>query len=87
VLREGLRVARRLLLVDSVAPLPRNGEGFGIRLVEATFGREHYHHFRHFLALGGIMTAVQDAGLPVTVEHRSVFLHGCREAVMLHGQS
>lgn len=83
VLREGLRVARHLLLIDSRAPLPKNGEGLGIRLVESTFGHEHYHHFRHFLALGGIMSAVQDAALSVTVEHRSVFLHGCREAVML----
>ncbi|MGE5814332.1 MAG: class I SAM-dependent methyltransferase [Acidobacteriota bacterium] len=83
VVREGLRVARHLLLIDAQAPLPRNAEGLGIRLVEATFGHEHYHHFRDFLALGGLMTAVQDAKLATTVEHQSVFLHGCREAVML----
>lgn len=87
VLSEGLRVARRLLLIDARAPLPKNAEGLGIRLVEATFGHEHSHHFRNFLALGGIMSAVQDAALAATVEHRSVFLHGCREAVMLRGNT
>jgi len=83
VLREGLRVARHLLVMDARSPLPKNVEGLGIRVVEATFGHEHHHHFRQFLALGGIMSAVQDAGLLATVEHRSVFLHGCREAVLL----
>jgi hypothetical protein len=76
-------VARYLLLIDARAPLPKNAEGLGIRLVEATFGHEHCHHFRQFLALGGIMSVVQDAAVAATVEHRSVFLHGCREAVML----
>ena len=83
VVREGLRVARHLLLIDSRTPLPKNVHGLGIRVVEATFGHDHYHHFRNFLALGGLMTVVQDAALPVTVEHRSVFLHGCREALMV----
>lgn len=83
VLREGLRVARRLVLVDSSAPLPVNGEGIGIRLVESTFGHEHHHHFRSFLARGGIMSIVQDSAIPATLEYRSVFLHGCREVVVL----
>jgi SAM-dependent methyltransferase len=83
VLSEGLRVARHLLLIDARAPLPRNGEGLGIRLVEATFGHEHYHHFRHFLACGGLMSVVRDAAPAATVAHRSVFLHGCREVIML----
>ena len=83
VLTEGSRVARHLLLIDSVAPLPKNVEGLGIRLVEGTFGHEHNHHFRHFLARGGIMGAVQDAGLAVTVVHQAVFLHRCRQVVVL----
>lgn len=83
VVREGLRVARHLLLVDAYPSLPKNAHGLGIRLVEATFGRDHYHHFRDFLALGGLMTVVRDAAVTVKVEHQSVFLSGCREAVMV----
>jgi len=72
-----------MLLIDARTPLPKNAEGLGIRVVEATFGHEHYHHFRQFLALGGIMSVVQDAAVAATVERQCVFLHGCREAVML----
>jgi ubiquinone/menaquinone biosynthesis C-methylase UbiE len=83
VLREALRVARRAVIIDAVTPLPRNSEGIGIRLVEATFGRDHNPNFRAFLRGGGIGGLLKRAPLPVSIEHRSVFLRNCREVVAL----
>jgi SAM-dependent methyltransferase len=82
-LAEAARVADHVLIVDSTVPLPRNRGARGIRFVEATFGRNHHHHFKAFLAGGGITGILEAAGLPVTVSHREVFWHGCREIVMV----
>ncbi len=83
VLVEGLRVAKRLIIVDSAVPLPTNLSAFGIRFVEATFGREHHRNFGDFLAGGGIAGILEDSRLPLTVAHRSVFWRSCREVVMI----
>ena len=83
VLREALRVAGRAIIIDSVAPLPKNLGGVGIRLVEATFGREHNPNFKAFLARGGIGGMLEQSSLPVYVEHRSVFWRKCREVVVV----
>jgi len=83
VLKEALRIARSAVIVDSVAPLPRNAGGLGIRLVEATFGRDHNPNFKAFLAAGGIASIFEDYGQPVSVVHRIEFFRGCREAVVV----
>ena len=83
VLTEALRVAARVVIIDATVPLPKNLGGLGIRAVEATFGRDHHHHFRNFLAAGGIMGVLRDSGLPITVTHRSVFWRNCREAIVV----
>jgi ubiquinone/menaquinone biosynthesis C-methylase UbiE len=83
VLGEALRVARRALIIDAVSPLPRNAEGIGIRAVEATFGREHNPNFKAFLRRGGIGGILEGSALPVSIEHRSVFLRNCREVVVV----
>lgn len=80
-LREALRVAVRVIIVDSVVPLPKNAEGIGIRLVEATFGRDHNPNFKAFLSAAGIGGILKDSGLSVRVEHRFVFWRNCREVV------
>jgi len=82
VLREALRVARRAIIIDAVAPLPINAEGIGIRVVEATFGRNHNPSFKAFLRGGGIGGILKESALPVNVEHRAVFLRNCREVVV-----
>ena len=82
-LSEAVRVARNVIIADAKVPLPRNAHGLGVRFVEATFGRDHYSHFKSFLASGGIMSILKDSGLPITVAHHSVFWHGCREVVVL----
>jgi ubiquinone/menaquinone biosynthesis C-methylase UbiE len=83
VLSEALRVADKTIIVDASVPLPKNLRGFGVRLVEATFGRDHHGYFRDFLASGGIMGLLENSGLPITIAHRSVFWHNCREIVMV----
>ncbi len=82
-LREALRVAARVIIIDSVSPLPKNVRGLGIRAVEATFGRDHHPNFRAFLAARGLTGILEASGVPVSVEHRSVFEHTCREAVVV----
>ena len=81
-LSEALRVARRAIIIDAVAPLPKNAEGIGIRAVEATFGRGHNPNFRAFLKAEGIGGILEESGLPITVEHRAVFWRNCREVVV-----
>jgi hypothetical protein len=83
VLGEALRVARRAIIIDAVAPLPRNAGGLGIRVVEATFGHDHHHHFKSFLAGGGIRGVLEASGAPLNVEHSSVFWRDCREAIVV----
>ncbi len=85
VLKEALRVARRGIIIDSVAPLPKNVGGIGIRIVEKTFGRDHNQHFRNFLTAGGIRGIWEDMGVPIDVVHRSVFWRNCREVVIITG--
>ncbi len=83
VVKEALRVAKRGIIIDSVAPLPKNAGGIGIRIVERTFGRDHNEHFKDFLATGGIKGIWEKMGVPLNVEHRSVFWRSCREVVMV----
>jgi ubiquinone/menaquinone biosynthesis C-methylase UbiE len=83
VLKEALRVAGMGIIIDSVAPLPKNVGGIGIRIVEGTFGRDHNQHFKNFLTTGGIRGIWEDMGLPIDIVHRSVFWRNCREMVMV----
>ncbi len=85
VLNEALRVASRALIIDSAAPLPKNVEGIGIRIVEATFGRDHNPPFRDFLRAGGICGLLKESAPGSNVEHRSIFWRNCREVVVVSG--
>lgn len=84
VLKEALRAAKLAIVIDAAVPLPRNPEGLGIRFVEATFGHDHNPNFRVFLRAGGIGGMLERSGLPVSVEHRALFLRDCREVVVVH---
>jgi ubiquinone/menaquinone biosynthesis C-methylase UbiE len=86
VLKEALRVANRGIIIDSVAPLPRNASGIGIRIVEATFGYEHNPDFKAFLASGGIRGILRESGLPIKLEYSSVFWRNCREVAVVSTQ-
>jgi ubiquinone/menaquinone biosynthesis C-methylase UbiE len=83
VLKETLRVARKGIIIDAVSPLPKNAGGFGIRIVENTFGHDHLHNFKAYLARGGIHGILEESGLPISMEHSSVFWRNCRQVVMV----
>jgi len=82
-LKESLRVAKKLIVIDAVAPLPKNAGGIGIRFVEATFGRDHYQNFKNFIACGGIQGTFNKSDLSIKVEHSSVFWRECREVMVV----
>jgi ubiquinone/menaquinone biosynthesis C-methylase UbiE len=83
VLKEALRVASKGIIIDSVSPLPKNAGGIGIRIVERTFGHDHNPNFKSFLATGGIRRILEESGLPVKVEHSSIFWRNCREIIVV----
>jgi hypothetical protein len=82
VLCEALWIADRVVVADSKVPLPRNAYGLGIRVVEASFGREHYRSLQRYLS-GGIMGVVGALEPPPVVEDRRQCWHGCREVVTI----
>ena len=82
-LSEALRVANKLIICDSVAPLPRNKGGFLIWLAETLFGHEHKPHFKRFLAQGGIKGLLNTTGLLARIEYSQVFWYGAREVAIV----
>ncbi len=85
-LNAALRVARKVVVVDSQVPLPWNLHGMALRIVEASGGRNHYRWFADYLAGGGIDGVLADSSIRAPVVQRSSFWHGCREMVVLQGQ-
>lgn len=87
LLKEALRIARKVVLVDSEVPLPRSTYGIALRLVEASGGPEHYRPFADYLEAVGIEGILADPDVEASVVQRCVFWHGCRRMVTLDGQA
>jgi len=87
VLNEALRVARKVVIVDSQVPLPRNLHGIALRVVEVSGGPANYRSFLDYLATGGIGGILDDSRVRASASQRSVFWHGCREMVVLDGHA
>jgi len=87
VLNGALRIARKVIVVDSQVPLPMKLHGIALRVVEASGGPEHYRPFADYLTAGGIRGILTDSRVVASVAQRSVFWHGCREMVVLDGQA
>jgi len=85
ILKQALRVAQSVIVVDSQVPLPKNLHGIALRLVEALGGPDHYRPFAKYLATGGISGILADSGVNASIAQRSIFWHGCREIVVLQG--
>ncbi|MFZ5979164.1 MAG: class I SAM-dependent methyltransferase [Candidatus Zixiibacteriota bacterium] len=83
---EALRIAKKTVIVDSLAPLPLNIHGVALRIVEAIGGSEHFRSFADFLEAGGISGILRDSSIKASIIHRSVFWYGCRELVVLESQ-
>ncbi len=81
-LQEALRVAEKLVVCDSVSPLPKNKSGFLIWLAETLFGYEHKPHFKRFLSQGGIRGLITNINLPLKIEHSWRFWYNAREVVV-----
>jgi hypothetical protein len=78
-----MRVARKTIILDSNTPLPKNAVGLVIRMMDATFGRDHYDNFKSYLASGGIDGILERAGLKSKVIDRLVFNRNCQQIVTL----
>jgi demethylmenaquinone methyltransferase/2-methoxy-6-polyprenyl-1,4-benzoquinol methylase len=63
VLQELARVARRVVCVDYLVPMPWNFAGLRNRLLEVAAGSEHFRGFRDFTRRGGLAAITDDAGL------------------------
>jgi SAM-dependent methyltransferase len=86
VLNEALRMAQKVIAVDSQVPLPWNFHGIALRLAEASAGPAHFRAFLDYLAVGGIESILADRRLGDSFAQRSVFWHGCRVMVVLEAQ-
>jgi ubiquinone/menaquinone biosynthesis C-methylase UbiE len=84
-LREALRVADRVIVVDSDAPLPRNGRGLAQHVAEALSGLAHYRRFSEYLSSGGVMGILSEQGLLPSVLQREVFWREACQMVVLGG--
>lgn len=82
-IKEALRLANKLIICDSVSPLPKNKGGFLIWLAETLFGYDHKPHFKRFLAQGGIQGLLNTMGLLPRIEYSQVFWYGAREVVVI----
>jgi SAM-dependent methyltransferase len=63
VVREALRVAARLLVMDYAAPLTRRPVGLLLRGIERASPPEHHAGFRDYLRRGGMPGLVGELGL------------------------
>jgi ubiquinone/menaquinone biosynthesis C-methylase UbiE len=82
-LREVWRTSRRVIVQDYAAPLPRNIPSAVSRFIEASLGRDHHQYFLDYIARGGILAVVEDAGLTRNVVERSTFSSGTSQIVVL----
>ncbi len=83
VINELMRVGRKTIILDSNTPLPKNVVGLVIRMIDATFGRDHYENFKSYTASGGIIGILERAGLASKITQRLVFKSNCQQIVVL----
>ena len=77
LLKEAVRVSKKALLYDSNVPLPWNPTGIVKRIIEVTFGLDHFPQFRRFILKGGIKGVMAASGLTNHVEEEVVCFQGC----------
>jgi len=83
VIKELMRIGKKTIILDSNTPLPKNAVGLVIRMLDATFGRDHYENFKSYIASGGIMGILERAGLTSKITQRVVFKSNCQQIVVL----
>jgi len=83
VISELMRIGKKTVILDSNTPLPQNITGIVIRALDATFGRDHYHNFKSYIASGGIIGILERAGLISNIVQSFIFRHNCQRIVIL----
>lgn len=83
MVKEAWRVGRKNLYVDSNAPLSWNFTGIMKRLIELTFGFEHYPQFQAYISTGGIMGILEAAGLDNKIVHGEPFSQNTNQLVVI----
>ena len=83
VINELMRVGKKTIILDSNTPLPKNPVGLVIRILDATFGRDHYENFKSYIASGGIIGILERAGLTSKITQRVIFKSNCQQIVVL----
>jgi ubiquinone/menaquinone biosynthesis C-methylase UbiE len=68
ILNEMKRVAKRIVIVDYVVPLPSNYIGVSSKVIEFLAGREHNRNFRTFYKAGGLTKILPQNGLLISEE-------------------
>lgn len=82
-IEEASRVAKKVIICDSASPLPKNKNAFLTWFAETVFGYEHRHHFKRFLAEGGIEGLLAKTGLSVEIEYLALLWNNCRQVAMV----
>lgn len=83
MVKEAWRVGRKILFVDSNAPLSWNFIGILKRFFELAFGFEHFPQFRAYLSSGGVMGILEVAQLDKMVVHRELFSQNTNQLVII----
>lgn len=81
LLAEALRVGTHVILFDSNVPLPWNVVGIVKRLIEITFGLDHYPQFKSYLSSGGIMGILDAYGHAFRIVEYATFAQNCNRLV------
>ena len=66
VLRELLRVAPNVLVMDYAMPLPNHPVAWGARFIEYLAGEQHHAGFQSFLSAGGVGPLAESCGARAT---------------------
>jgi ubiquinone/menaquinone biosynthesis C-methylase UbiE len=81
MLGEAFRVTTNVILFDCNVPLPWNPVGIVKRLIEISFGLNHYPQFQSYLSSGGIMGILNEYGHSLRIVERSTFAQRCNQLV------
>lgn len=83
LIKEAYRVGKKVLVYDSNVPLPWNLTGLVKRVIEVTFGFDHFPQFRKFISLNGIQGILASAELSKQISGTKVCFQGCNLLVTL----
>jgi SAM-dependent methyltransferase len=66
------KAAHEIIIVDYLAPQPRNFTGTVNELIEYVAGRGHYGNFKSFLGADGLVGLAKQVGLTILKEERNI---------------